>query len=315
MEKILILGVNGQDGSYLAEIELKKGNQVWGLGRQKNSRWIDQKGNYNYINIELNNIQKLNEILKSIKPDIVYHFAAMHGPSGYRYENAPEETLTINSVTVEIVLEYIRKNDKNIKLVYASSSKVFSKELEKYDENSLKESSCLYSLSKNISQQLIDFYNQEYQMQSSVVWLFNHESIRRPDGYFINKIADLIVDGLKNKLNTKIMGNLNFWCDWGSAEEYMRIISEITRIKEIQNNNYVLATGKTTNAYELVNNLFRFYDLEPKKYIKDYDENLKIGKAPWYVDISKLEKAVKKQPLIGIEDIFKKMIDYKLNSY
>ena len=105
----LVLGVNGQDGSYLAEELLSRGHAVVGVARQKESRWVKANLNFQYSQLDLEDLSGYTTYLKHLNPTFIYHLAAVHGPSGFDYEANWISSHMINTMVVQASLEYLKK--------------------------------------------------------------------------------------------------------------------------------------------------------------------------------------------------------------
>jgi GDPmannose 4,6-dehydratase len=209
----------------------------------------------------------------------------------------------VNVLSAQSVLEYLRVENQNASLIYTSSAKVF--ELSGLiNESSERKSKCLYTISKNTTTDLIHYYRSKYKLKASVVWTFNHESIRRDGDYFISKIIKILVNSINDKNYQERVETLQFYADWGSAEEYMKIISYLAE-KE-QSYDYILATGKTLYAEEFVRQLFKNYGLNYKNHVL---ERIRSGNLPdpWNVDISHLFKISSLVPQKNIVELCKEM--------
>ena len=113
-------------------------------------------------------------------PDVIFHFAAIHGAAGFNYEAVWPELHQVNTLSVHAVLDYIRAERRGCGLVYASSAKVFgTPPPSRIDESTPRLSTDLYSITKNAAHALIDYYRARHDVRASVLYLFNHESPRR----------------------------------------------------------------------------------------------------------------------------------------
>lgn len=308
---VLVLGINGQDGSYVGQHLLAQGYAVIGLGRQENSKWIKDSDHFKYISHNLIDIEGLRSILSIYRPSIIYHMAALHGPSGFKYEEHWSEAHLINTITTHAVLEYLRTTNIGGGLIYLSSSKVFDIDnINIVDELTARKSTCIYTITKNSATDLIGYYRRHHGIRSSVVWTFNHESPRRSCEYFIPKVANILSSALCDRKYTAEVKTLKFWCDWGSASEYMKIVIEIA--ENSIGEDYILATGESIWAEDVVSQIFGEFDLlhtnhisEQITYSKDYGNRITAN-------ISKLKSIVKRTPVIMPSDIIREMVMSKI---
>jgi GDPmannose 4,6-dehydratase len=265
MTRALVLGANGQDGSYLCEILSVRGYDVIGSGRRATARWPVAADNYRYQGCDLADTTALAALLKAVAPDFVFHFAAVHGAQGFDYESVWREAHCVNTLSVHAILEYVRKDRPGCALIYASSAKAFGDPLPaEIDESTPRRSSCIYSITKNAAHALIDYYRARHGVKASVLYLFNHESPRRGPDYFIPRIARALekarTQGGKSEIHS-----LDFACDWGDAREYMEITADIAERGLGQD--YVLATGRTWTGREMVGALFARHGLNHADFL------------------------------------------------
>ena len=263
--KALVLGANGQDGSYLCEILCARGYAVLAIGRQPQPRWPVDNVGYRYQACDITDLGALTALLRETAPDIVYHFAAIHGPAGFDYEAVWPQAHFVNTLSAHAVLDYIRTENPACGLVYASSSKVFGAPMPAMvDEDSPRLSTCIYSTTKNAAQGLIGYYRARHGVAASSLYLFNHESPRREAGFFIPRVAAALAAaraGQKTQLHT-----LDFTADWGDAREYMDIAADVG--EQGLGEDYILATGTTWNAGEMVDAFFRRHGLNAADHIE-----------------------------------------------
>ncbi|CFX56035.1 putative GDP-mannose 4,6-dehydratase [Candidatus Filomicrobium marinum] len=253
----LVIGANGQDGSYLAEHLLRCGCRVVGLGRQAQSRFIPgTTPGYTYVPVDLSRDREtLPDLLVRSRPDRIYHFAAVHGASGFAYEEHGQDALQVNIGSVHQVLEYIRTTNPEACLLYASSVKAFNaKPAGRVHEELPRHSTCLYSITKNAATDLIGYYRHHHNVRATTLFLANHESPRRPSHYVLPRITQMLAAALSGEQPSDPLRSLNFSCDWGSSAEFVELG---TRLLEVSpNQDYVMATGRTWTGFELVRELF-----------------------------------------------------------
>lgn len=297
-KRALILGASGQDGTLLSHSLLDLGYSVLGAGRSKGREIVSEK--YSFKVIDLRKPESLFKEIEEFEPNVIFHVAAVHGSSGIEYEEIWGDAVLVNTVSVHTALEYMRLTDPKCKLIYASSSKVFGDKLPKIiNEKTEKKQDCLYSVTKNSTHGLIEFYRNKYSLLASVVFLFNHESRYRQESFFIPiilKALSFAIAGSKTKVK---INSLGFYCDWGSAEEYMRIMIQI--VDKAPGEDFVLATGKCVYARDFVNNLFTKYGLDFKQYITEIDQNDRNSE--YHVDIRKLQKKIGVTPSLDVMDV------------
>lgn len=309
MTKALVIGANGQDGSFLVRRLIEKKYCVFALARQERGQYGHDSPLFSYFRADLRQSNVLFEPLNQFRPDLIFHVAAVHTSAGGDYESHFDDVLKVNVGSVHTVLEHLRRNP-DCRLVYASSAKVFGNPFPaRIDELTPKKNQCLYSISKNSAYHAIDYYRKKYGIKAAVVYLFNHESELRPKNFFIPTILNSVVAASRNPCHVTGINTLNFHCDWGSAEEYMDIVTEI--IEKYPFEDFVLATGKCTYARDLVSRLFNKYGLNYKDHIKERLESDDSPSNPYMVDLSKLERLIKRRPCVDIYDVCTHILAYK----
>jgi len=263
----LVIGVNGQDGSYLAEQLLREGASVVGIGRQPASRYVAPQVGFSYRQLDLTEPTALTHLLSSVRPRRIYHVAALHGASGFVYEDKWQDALAVNLGSVHVCLEHIRLSTPDTRLLYASSLKAFgSPPPAVINEGVLRRSTCLYSITKNAATDLIDYYRINHGARATVLYLFNHESPRRPPHYVLPRIAALVAGAYAGQRPAGRLHSLDFVCDWGSSAEYMEIGYRL--LEEPMNQDYVVATGRTWDAKEFVSTLFQRAGLDWRDFVE-----------------------------------------------
>lgn len=263
----LVLGVNGQDGSYLAQQLLHTGWQVTGVGRQAASRWVEATHpGFRYRCMDLADDRALSALLLETGPSAIFHFAAVHGSAGFDYESRWRDVHAVNTLATHAVLEHLRCHAPAAVLVYASSSKVFRTAAGGvFNERSPRESTCIYSTTKNAATDLIAYYRKQHRLQASVVWTFNHESPRRGESYFLPRIVDHLANALLDPGHVGEIASLSFWSDWSDARDFMAATVAIAQ--QAPGEDFVLASGRTLWAEEFVADLFARYGLYHQQHL------------------------------------------------
>ena len=249
MTTALVLGVNGQDGSYIADILLEHGCAVTGVALQVESRWVDS-ARYSYIQMDAADEGALDALLSRTMPDQIYHMAAIHGSAGHAYEAAWRKALALNVGSVHTCLEHMRRRSPATRLFYPSSLKVFGDPPPaEIDEATPRVSSCLYSITKNAATDLIHQYRARHDIWACIGYYFNHDSPRRPDSYFLPRLAAQIAASLRHDALVPSVASLDFWCDWGSSREFMELTFDLLRLDVPSD--VVIATGRPAYAADV----------------------------------------------------------------
>jgi GDPmannose 4,6-dehydratase len=302
--RALVLGCNGQDGSFLVEHLLRRGFGVSGASRQERPRW--NAGRFDYVALDLRRADALRDLLDRLRPKLIFHVAAVHGEAGSRYEAIWQDMLAVNVGATHVCLEYLRTRCPHGGLVYAGSAKIFGPAYPRLiSERSRARSSCLYTVAKNASRDLIACYRCDHGIKASVLHLFNHESERRPPSFFIPTLVgalDRVLSGAKAKVE---IDTLQFYCDWGSAEEYMDIATDVA--ERALGNDVIVATGHTWLAADLARELFARHGLDYRRHLAERGvrrEHLQ----PFRVSVNKLRALIGRVPTLGAVDVCEKML-------
>ena len=262
MKKIaLILGITGQDGSYLAEFLMKKKYLVHGIKRRTstpNTSRIDHI--FDSINFDnkklimhhgdLSDAGSLNRIINEINPDEIYNLAAQsHVKISFQI---PEYTSDVNALGPLRLLEIIRHyKKKKIKFYQASSSEMFGKSKPPQNEKTLFQPRSVYAISKVFAYHSVIHYREAYNLHACNGILFNHESPRRG----VNFVTKKIIQGLTRIKNGKqkilVLGNLYSRRDWGHAKDYVESMWRILQRKKPDD--YVVATRTSHSVKDFIN--------------------------------------------------------------
>ncbi len=256
MRKIaLITGVNGQDGSYLAQFLLKKKYTVIGTYRKTNPNLYGLKK----LNIEkkiilkkmdLKNISEIKYIFNNYKINEVYNLASQSHVND-SFIN-PSKTLHINARSVLEILEIIRKKNYKIKFYQASSSEMFgnsksNKQSEKTKFNPISP----YGASKLFAHFLTKIYRESFKLYAVSGILFNHESPLRNEKYVTSKIIRGLINIKNNKIKKIQLGNINIKRDWGYSKDYVVQMWRMMQLKKPTD--FIIATGKSHSLKQFIN--------------------------------------------------------------
>ena len=268
----LITGITGQDGSYLAELLLKKKYIVHGIIRKSSSfntgridhLYIDphNKTNFNLHYGDLTDSNTIYNLMFKIRPDEIYNLGAQ-SHVGVSFEN-PEYTSEVTGLGTLRVLEAMRfLNLKKTKFYQASTSELFGEKphkLNSFNEESIMVPKSPYGVSKLYSYWMTRVYRDAYGFFASNGILFNHESPRRGETFVTRKITMFFAKKILGSKEILYLGNLNAKRDWGHAKDYTEM-----QWKILQNNkpdDFVIATGKTTSVRQFVNECCKYLNLQ-----------------------------------------------------
>ncbi len=301
MHSAAVLGANGQDGSFLCEIQAAAGRRVLAVGLQPEYIWDVPAGEFSYHRLDISDQAALRAFLAAQQPDSIFHVAAVHGAAGFRYEPVGEKLFAVGLVSVHSCLEYLRERGAG-RLFYASSCKVFGDSLSgNIDENTTQQAHCLYSVAKIAAGNLINCYRRDHGVSAVVGFLFNHESSRRPPQFFIPTVARALTHGLAGTGVHEVLNSLDFYADWGSAHEFMQLASEALQLG--LNEDLVLASGTTVYAADAVESLFGAHGLDYRDHLKVATIGGQGRPPPFTANVSKLSALLGSTPGSGFSQL------------
>jgi GDPmannose 4,6-dehydratase len=314
----LITGINGQDGSYLAEFLLEKGYEVWGTVK-RNSVAENQTSRLDEIYpqligklqyADLTDLASLISVIQQCQPDEIYNLAAQ---SHVRISfDQPIYTAQATGVGTLNLLEAIRLTKPDAKMYQASSSEMFGNSID--EDGFQRETTPLvpvspYGCAKVYSYNICNNYKNSYGMFVSNGILFNHESPRRGTNFVTNKVvkgAVMIKKGLKQDLS---LGNLDATRDWGHAKDYVKAMWMM--LQQDKPDNFVCSTGVSHSVEDLVAYTFGKLDLDWKQYIKQDPKFLRPEELEDLKgDSTKLRTTTGWEPEYTFETMIDEMIEY-----
>jgi len=320
MKKALITGVTGQDGSYLAELLLSKGYEVWGLMRRSssfNTERIDhlyhdlhEQPQFKLVYGDLTDGGNLVSIIKDIQPDEVYNLGAQsHVKVSF---DAPIYTVDVDALGTLRVLEAIRSVNTAIKFYQASSSEMFGRVVEfPQTEKTPFRPRSPYACAKIYSYWQTINYRESYGMFCCNGILFNHESPRRGETFVTRKITRAATRIKLGKQKDLWLGNLDARRDWGFSKDYVKAMWSM--LQQAQPDDYVIATGKTHSIRDFLEETFSYLNLDWQKYVKidsRYYRPAEVDKLCG--DASKARKILHWKPETSFKELVKLMVDSDL---
>jgi len=322
-KRALITGINGQDGSYLAEFLIGKGYEVFGtvkrnsVAENQTARLdsVYDKIGKNLIYADLTDIASLLNALRISNPDEIYNLAAQ---SHVRISfDQPLYTAQATGIGTLNVLEAVRSFNPKIKIYQASSSEMFGNSIDQ--DGFQRESTSMnpvspYGCAKVFSYNICRNYRNSYGMYISNGILFNHESPRRGTNFVTNKVCKEAVKiklGLSNKL---ALGNLDATRDWGHAKDYVEAMWLILQRESPED--YVCSTGVSHSVKDLVEYVFGKLDLDWKDYVVQDEKFLRPEELDDLKgDSRKLRSLTGWSPKYTFETMLDEMIEHWLSYY
>jgi len=322
MSKIaLITGITGQDGSYLAELLLSKNYLVHGIIRneikKKNAKsfWRIKKiiKDLKLHNLDFNNLNQLNNLIKKINPSEVYHLAAQ-AYDGHSFNNE-FYTFNINLNFTHKLLSSVRKKNPKAKFFFAGSSEMYDKETKnKIDEKTNFNPKSAYGIAKVASHYLVKNYRESFNFKASTGILFNHESPRKDETFVLRKIAKSVVRIKLGLQKIILLGDIRSKRDWGHAKDYAKAMWLINTQKK--SSDYIIGTGRLNSVEDFVKKAFKHVGLNYKKYLK-IDKKLfrkKDSKAR-LANPSKLIRKLKWKRKFNFESLVVDMVESELKKF
>lgn len=321
MPTALITGVTGQDGTYLAELLLDKGYDVYGLVRgQNNPKTKNLQSlipNLKIIHGDLTDSSSLIRSLEISNPDEIYNLGAI---SYVAYSwNQVQLTSQVTALGVVNLLEAIRiwsgGDVDKVKFYQASSSEMFGKVQETpQTERTLLWPRSPYGVAKAFGHHVTINYRESYGLHASSGILFNHESPRRGPEFVTRKISLAVAQIAKGKSNELVLGNLDSKRDWGFAGDYVKAMWQM--LQQPNADDYVIATGETHSVKEFVEEAFKYIGIEDwEKYVKISDELKRPAEVDFLVgDSTKAKKILNWQPTVNFQQLVHMMVKADLES-
>jgi len=323
MANVLIFGITGQDGSYLAEIMLEAGNTVYGMVRKSatgntsniehllNSEYL-ASGQLKIIKGDLLDSASIFNAINEAKPDFIYNEADQdHVAWSYAI---PSYSLSTTTTSVINILEAIKVLNPDIKYFQPVSSNMFGVPNEEF-QNELTPHNPVspYGIAKSATFHICNFYRNSYNLNISTGIFYNHESPRRPDEYLSRKVTKAVARISKGLQNDLILGDLNGYVDWGYAKDFMNIAK---RINESElSDNFIVGTGKLTKVQDFVSNAFEKVELDWENYVKTSSEfSRPVSTGNLCADITKLKNTLKIEPKVQIDELISIMLEHDLSN-
>jgi GDPmannose 4,6-dehydratase len=322
MKRALITGITGQDGSYLTELLLEKGYQVFGIVRRSSSFNTDRinhlyqdphepNARLRMFYGDLNDSSSLNTILRKTEPDEIYNLGAQ---SHVRVSfDVPEYTADVTGVGTVRILEAIRDTGIRPKFYQASSSELYGrvKEVPQTELTPFHPRSP-YACAKAYAYHITVNYRESYGLFACNGILFNHESERRGETFVSRKItraATRIKLGLQDKL---YLGNLDARRDWGYARDYVEAMWLMLQADEPDD--FVIATGENYSVRDFLDETFGYLDLDWKEFVETDPRYYRPAEVDILLgDSSKARRVLGWKPKVGFRELVRLMVDHDLN--
>lgn len=311
-KKALILGISGQDGSYLAELLLQKEYEVYGTTRGSASVFGANlkhlKGKIKLIHTTYD-VKSLVKILSRVRPHEVFNFAGQTYVS--KSWSLLHETVQSSPVLVNNILEAILQVDKKIRFFQASSCEIFSQHSGLITEESPIAPGNPYGCGKAYTTHLVSCFRQQYGIYAVTGIFFNHDSPRRHEDFVARKIVKCAVAIKLGREQELVLGNTSVARDWSYAPDIVKAAAKMMRMKTPQD--LVLASGRTHSVQEMVDTVFALLELDPGAHVRIDRTLFRTSEAPAIYASSKKAKALLRwQPKTSFHDMLKHMVAYEI---
>lgn len=313
----LITGITGQDGSYLAELLLRKDYEVHGIIRRSstfNTSRIDhlyedphKPDRSLFLHYgDLSNGEDITNLIHTTNPDEIYHLAAQsHVAVSFE---SPGYTGSITGLGTTSVLEALRRNGSKARFYQASSSEMFGSATPPQNELTAFEPQSPYAVAKLYAYWMTRNYRDGYGLHATNGILFNHESPRRGQTFVTRKITDGIARILSGKQDKLYLGNLDAKRDWGYAPEYVEVMWRA--LQQEESDDYVVGTGQSNTVREFLELAFGYVDLDWNDYVEidpRYVRPLEVNHL--HADNRKVVEKLGWTPRVKVGELAKIMVD------
>ncbi len=315
-KKILILGVTGQDGSFLAKFLLKKNFKVHGLVRKSatgnlgNIKSILKLQNFTIHHGDLLDLISLQNLIHSLKPDEIYNFADQDHVR-WSFE-IPSYSFDVTGSSVVKILEIIKNYSPKSKFFQPLSSNIYgNSKKRKQDENEQFSPLSIYALGKVSAYYACEMYKNLYNMKICGAIFYNHESEIRPEEYVTRKITKAVARIFYGRQKKLVLGDIRSKIDWGYAGDYVEAAYKIMQLKNPDF--FVIASGKSYSVEFFAKKCFEYVGLNYKKYVKTDKKLFRVKKNATLVgNTSKAKRIIKFKNKTKVEKLISIMMENDL---
>jgi GDPmannose 4,6-dehydratase len=270
-KRALICGISGQDGTYLAQLLLHRGYEVWGTSRDaelatfNNLRRLGIYDSVHLVSLNLRDAGSVLGLLRRVRPDEIFSLAGQSSV-GLSFEQ-PVETIESIALGTLSLLEAIRLSDLDIRLYNAGSTECFGDTGNSVANEGSPFNPCSpYAVAKASAFWTVANYRQAYGMYACTGILSNHDSPLRPRRFVTRKIIHAVASLASGRNATLSLGNLNIERDWGWSPEYVEAIAAM--LNQASPADYIIATGKSHMLLEFVEAAFRLIGKDWQDYVR-----------------------------------------------
>jgi len=310
MQRAIILGSSGQDGTILYNKLETLGYNIVGLTKNKSRSTL---ADYDSLDLKITNERDIYQLIKNFKPTQVYHLSAYQHSSSEIIKDRECEifnnSFEINTKSLQIILEGLSLFSKDTSLFYAASSSIYlNTDTDIQTEKTPYSPIDYYGISKVAGIHLCEYYRKNTNLNIAVGIMYNHESIYRKKKFVSYKIIQHALEIANNKRDELILGNLESKVDWGSAKDYVDAMHLLTR--NSISDNFIIASGITHSVEDFVSIVFDHLGLNYKEYVKVNSGLIKKNNRNLCGDISKIKKTINWEPTIQFKEMIIEMVEH-----
>jgi GDPmannose 4,6-dehydratase len=312
MANVLVTGVTGQLGFYVAERLARRGDKVWGLIRQSTVGRVSADASLPYQPIagDLLDEYSLLSILEEVKPDRIFNFGAQSFiPSSW---TQPILTAQYTGLGVVRMLEAVRRAVPACRILQAGSSEMFAgADRSPQDEGTPIQPLNPYGTAKAFAYHTLRAYRNQYGMFATNAIFFTNESFRRTPEFVFRKVTRAVAEIVAGKRERLSLGNLETVRDWGYAPEYAELAVEI--LSQDRADDFVIATGEAHTVRELVSTAFGLVGLDWEKYVHVDTSLVRRSEAvPIVGNAAKLKRTLGRGPSVKFESVLRLLLAHDL---
>ena len=307
MPRALIIGHAGQDGRILWDQLVTRGFSLVGISRNSVRSWHADWD----AAVDITDGQAVRALMTDFAPDQIYYLAAHHHSSqdaGAGDADAWAESWNVQVHGFANVLRAARESNPDVRVFYASSSRVFGEAITSpQDESTPLEPVCIYGVTKVSAMVLADYYRRTHGLFVSCGILFNHESSLRGSQFVSQRVVDGLTAIKSGQAKSLHVGSLAARVDWGYAPDYTRAMQLI--LESGQASNFVIATGRTHSVRDMVEIAAEYLGIEWEGRVVETARILKRDPQELCGDASKLRRVTGWEPSVDFREMIHILVD------
>ena len=307
--RIIIVGHEGQDGRLLSEVIQQRGDDVFGVGRQRNASPFEVEG---FGELRIDNKEAVRRIVAELQPAEIYYLAAYHFSAEDRDKVSAgeeyEKSLEVNVRGPLYFLEAVRGESPTSRFLYASSSLIFGPGggLAPQDESTPLAPVGAYATTKALAGQIVEAYRTRHGLFATTGILYNHESVHRKPGFVSRKIILGALEILRGKAERLVLGDLNTVVDWGHAGDFVDAFTRILALDTPED--FVVATGEGHSVRDFAVTAFEAVGLEWRDHVEESAAVLGAKHGGRRGAPAKLERLTGWRPTVSFEQMVRRLV-------